>query len=93
MTESSDLPRTITIPPEGAPFYWGVAAGSKIRDAHDPVHDLAGSDAATRSRMFWFYAGAVAAGDHGIDGSDDEQLALFLAGAATRAPSESDRLA
>ena len=76
---------SITI--EDPSFFQGVSAGSKIRDEHDPVHDLAGSNAAARSRMFWVYAGACAVDDYGI--TEPDQFALFIAGATTRAP-ESD---
>lgn len=75
---------TIQIPPESAPWYWGVAAGSKVREAWEPTFQEQEADDATRSRIYWFYVGLLAGSEHGMTG--ESSVDLFLSGASTRAP-------
>lgn len=74
---------TDTIPMEGATkrFYQGVASASEVIEAH------AGSefpDDQARVALFWFYVGAMAAGEHGCETAED--FTPFILGAQTRAP-------
>lgn len=62
-------------------FYQGVAAASKVTDAHAEV-DF--PDHQTRVAMFWFYVGALAGSEYGCTESED--FDPFLLGANTRAP-------
>jgi hypothetical protein len=62
-------------------FYQGVTAATKVLDEHA---DVEFPDQQTRVSVFWFYAGALAAGEYGCETADD--FALFVQGATTRAP-------
>lgn len=72
---------TVTMAPGGQRFYQGVSAGSKILEAHK---DVKFPDETTRRELFMFYAGALAAGEHGCTTTEDFEA--FLLGVATRAP-------
>lgn len=84
----SEQSSTIQISLEGQRFYQGVAAGSKVRKAWDPEFDKANADAATRSRIYWFYVGLVAAHEYSVDG--ETAVETFLSGASTRAPGDGE---
>lgn len=66
-------------------FYQGVASASEVIEAHK---DVDFPDFQTRDRMFWFYVGVMAAGEHGC--RTESELTNFVRGAALRAPSEDD---
>jgi hypothetical protein len=66
-------------------FYQGVASATEVQEAHK---DVPFPDFQTRDRMFWFYVGVMAAGEHGCRTETD--LTNFVQGVATRAPSEGD---
>lgn len=66
-------------------FYQGVASATEVMKAHK---DVDFPDFQTRDRMFWFYVGVMAAGEHGCRTESD--LTNFVQGVATRAPSERD---
>jgi hypothetical protein len=62
-------------------FYQGVAAGSQVREAHEEIE---WPDYEIQVRMFWFYVGALATGEHGCESNED--FNGFLLGAKTREP-------
>lgn len=62
-------------------FYQGVAAASKVAEAHA---DIEFPDHEVKVAMFWFYVGALAGGEHGCTESEDFEP--FMLGANTRAP-------
>lgn len=66
-------------------FYQGVASADEVQKAHAAV-DF--PDFQTRDRMFWFYVGVMAAGEHGC--RTEDELTNFVRGAALRAPVEDD---
>ncbi len=74
-----------TIPVDDATrrFYQGVAAGNRVREEHDSIPF---PDHESRVRFYWFYCGALAAGEYGCQESDE--FSNFVLGAATRAPQE-----
>lgn len=86
MTEQSEA---ITISPESAPFYWGVAAGHEVSEAWQPYFDEHKPDEEAKARVFWFYVG-LAAADRGIRADQPERVATFLNGATTRAPQSTE---
>ena len=52
--------------------------------------DVEFPDHETRVRLFWFYAGALAAGDHGCE--TEEDFSHFILGANTRCPQPPRRM-
>lgn len=66
-------------------FFQGVSAASQVNEAHA---DLDFPDHETQAKMFWFYVGVLAAGEHGCESQED--FTPFTLGANTRAPQESD---
>lgn len=67
-------------------FAQGVTAAAKVREAHAGTPFV---DHEQETSLFWFYVGALAAGEHGC--TEQEDFEPFILGAATRAPeSEED---
>jgi hypothetical protein len=64
-------------------FYQGVASADEVTTAHA---DVDFPDFQTRERMFWFYLGVMAAGEHGC--RTEDELTNFIRGAVLRAPVE-----
>jgi hypothetical protein len=62
-------------------FYQGVAIGSRINEEHA---DVDFPDDRTRLALFYFYAGALAAVEHGC--KEQKDFEPFLLGLQTRAP-------
>lgn len=73
--------RRIPLSPRTKRFMQGAQAAQKVLDAHK---DAEFPDAQVRSNVFWFYVGALAAGEYEITEQDD--FGDFVMGAATRAP-------
>lgn len=63
----------------------GTQAGRKVIEAHEnsPFPDFD-----TRLKMFWFYVGALAAGEYRI--TESEEFGAFIMGAAIVAPTEDE---
>lgn len=81
----SDQPKrgTIQLDPHTVKFHQGAAAASRVIEAHsDTEFPTFGS----RLSAFWFYVGALAAGEYGCESSDE--FGAFMLGAATRKPEE-----
>lgn len=73
--------RTIKLDEKSQRFYQGVAAGSQVRDEHEGVEFPTFQ---AQRDLYWFYVGAIAAGEHGCTTADD--FTGFALGANTRAP-------
>lgn len=76
-----------TIPMEGATkrFYQGVSAGSQVTDAHASTEF---PNDEVRVNLYWFYVGALAAGEYECESAED--FTGFILGAQTRAPQTDD---
>lgn len=77
--------KKIKMSPETAHFYQGVSAGSEVRKAHE-AFDSEPLD--VRLGLYWFYVGALAAGEYGL--STQEEFAQFIQGASLRKPEKPD---
>lgn len=66
-------------------FYQGAASANDVLKAHEGV-DF--PDHETRVRLFWFYVGALAGGEHGCQTEPD--FSNFILGANARAPQPPD---
>lgn len=70
---------TIAMQGDTLHFYQGVSAGQKVLDAHA---DIDFPDHETRVKFYWFYVGALGAGEYELTEFD-----AFALGAKTREPS------
>lgn len=77
----SEAPQTVPLDARTTRFYQGVATGSRVRKAHSVIDFY---DDRARLALFYFYAGALAASEHGCRTNEDFEP--FLLGLATRAP-------
>lgn len=76
---------TITLDTTTQRFFQGAAVGSTVNEGH------AGTtfeDLNQQRAFYWFYVGALAAGEYGCKSAED--LGNFMLGAATREPHEDD---
>lgn len=81
MSASDSTTSTIKLSDDTVRFHQGAAAGHRVTEAHSSTEF---PDVASQRAMYWFYVGALAAGEYGCN--EAEEFSAFILGAKTVEP-------